>query len=209
VSQPTFLLLAEALLMIRSRVKDEKSTGYISESPPPTALPARVAALKSKEADRRKSLPVPQPSQPTSARKRRKSDSATEQDHASARQMREPRQAHAAETPIIVLGEGEGSDTDSEPLSDAPSESDGEILVEASPSPSNRSISASPGPVVPRQGTRTSTRQPPRKRPSPQRTSARIRVSVGNIPSLPQPTRAEREEEKDVSSQSSYHLHIS
>jgi hypothetical protein len=173
----------------------------MSESPPPTALPARVAALKIKEtSDRRKSLPAPQPSQPPISRKRRKSESAS----AVSRPMRKPRQAHDHDSTITVLSEDEVvSDTDSEPLSDPPSESDSDIQVidmkphEAmTPSPSTRSASATPVPIAPRQGTRASTRtQPPRNGPPPSSISARIRGSVAETAPSPLPQAPEPEQE--------------
>ena len=171
-------------------MRDEKSTLYMSESPPPTALPARVLALKSKEvSDRRKSLPAPQSSQTQTSRKRRQSESTS---HTSKRPMRNPRQAST----ITVPSEGDVSDTDSA-LSDPPSESDSEI--EAAPNPASSTSSNGLGlsaiiPIVRPEATRPSGRPPPRKRPSPPRTSTRVRLPVA----APQPPPAEHEKTQHV-----------
>jgi hypothetical protein len=164
----------------------------MSESPPPTALPARILALKSKEvSDRRKSLPTPQSSQTQTSGKRRLSESTT--NHANTRPMRKPRQAST----VTVPSEGEVSDTDSEPLSDPPSESDSE--VEAAPhaasSASSTGLGLSATPSVRSEATRPSGRPPPRKRPSPPRTTTRVRLSVA----APPPPQAEPEKTQNVS----------
>ena len=165
-------------------MRDEKSTVYTSESPPPTALPARVLALKSKEvSDRRRSLPVPQSSQPPTSRKRRQSECTS---HTSSRPMRKPRQAST----ITISGEGEVSDTDSDPLSDAPSESDSELEtapheVASSTSSTALGLSATTPSVRP-EPARASGRPPPRKRPSPPRMTTRVRLSTSAAPPPPQ-----------------------
>jgi hypothetical protein len=159
-------------------MRDEKSTIYMSESPPPTALPARVLALKSKEiSDRRKSLPA-QSSQTQSPLKRRQSESTS---HTSTRPMRKPRQAST----ITVPSEGEVSDSDSDTLSDPPSESDSEM--EATPHAASSASSTGLGlsattPGVRPEASRLSGRPPPRKRPSPPRTTTRVRLSVAAPP---------------------------
>jgi hypothetical protein len=154
----------------------------MSESPPPTALPARVLVLKSKEvSDRRKSLPAPQSSQTQTSRKRRQSESTS---LTSKRPMRNPRQAST----ITVQSEGVVSDTDSDTLSDPPSESDSEMesAPHAVPSTSSTALGLSATtPSVRPQATRLSGRPPPRKRPSPPRTTTRVRLSVAAAPSLP------------------------
>ena len=165
-------------------MRDEKSTIYMSESPPPTALPARVLALKSKEvSDRRRSLPA-QSSQTQTSGKRRLSESTT--NHANTRPMRKPRQAST----VTVPSEGEMSDTDSEPLSDPPSESDSE--VEAAPHAASSASSTGLG--LSATATRPSGRPPPRKRPSPLRTTTRVRLSVAAAP----PPQAEPEKTQHV-----------
>jgi len=182
-------IVVKASSYLRSKVRDEKSTIYMSESPPPTALPARVLALKSKEApDRRKSLPAPS-SQTQTSRKRRQSESNT---HTSKRPMRNPRQAST-----ITVQSDEVSDTDSDPLSDPPSESDTEI--EAAPNPASSTSSNGLGlsatiPSVRPEAARPSGRPPPRKRPSPPRTTTRVRLSVA----APQPSPAEPEKTRHV-----------
>ena len=162
----------------------------MSESPPATALPARVLALKSKEAsDRRKSLPAPSSLTQTS-RKRRQSESTN---HTSKRPMRNPRQAST----ITVPSEGDVSDTDSDTLSDPPSESDSEIEPAQNPASSTSSnglgLSATIPSVRP-EATRPSGRPPPRKRPSPPRTTTRVRLPIA----APQPPPAEPEKTQHV-----------
>ena len=153
----------------------------MSESPPPTALPARVLALKSKEvSDRRKSLPA-QSSQTQTSGKRRLSESTT--NHANTRPMRKPRQAST----VTVPSEGEVSDTDSDTLSDPPSESDSEM--ESAPHATSSASSTGLGlsattPGARPEATRPSGRPPPRKRPSPPRTTTRVRLSVAAAPPL-------------------------
>ena len=171
-------------------MRDEKSTTiYMSESPPPIALPARVLALKSKEvSDRRKSLPV-QSSQAQTSRKRRQSESTSH----TTRPMRNPRQASA----ITVQSEGEVSDTDSDTLSDPPSESDSDINTAphaaSSASSTGLGLSATTPSVRP-EATRPSGRPPPRKRPSPPRMITRVRLSAAAAP----PPQAELKEAQHV-----------
>lgn len=148
----------------------------MSESPPPTALPARVLALKSKEADRRRSLPTPQSSQATISRKRRQSDIITHTN--SARPMRERGQASAITDTSDDEDEDEDENSDSE-LSDVPSESNSEI--EATPYAGGKAPSSPDrSPSVAFLGARSTAprvggRPPPRKRPSPPRTFIRPR----------------------------------
>jgi hypothetical protein len=165
----------------------------MSESPPPTGLPARVAALKSlKEAaaDRRRSLPVQQTTSHTSTpRKRRKSEHIPENTSHPVRKS--SRNAGQIST-ITVESEDEVSDTDSEPLSDAPSESASESAsrpIEAIPSPTPSTgscitVASNPN-VANRKPTRASTRtQPSRRRPSPSRDATRTALPVA-APSPP------------------------
>ena len=163
--------------------------------PPPTALPARVLALKSKEvSDRRKSLPAPQSSQTPTSRKRRQSESTS---HTSSRPMRKPRQAST----ITIPSEGEVSETDSDPLSDAPSESDSELEAAphevASPTSSTGLGLSATTPSHRPEPTRPSGRPPPRKRPSPPRTTTRVRPSAAAAPPPP-PSQAEPEKAQHV-----------
>jgi hypothetical protein len=172
-------------------VRDEKSTTiYMSESPPPTALPARVLALKSKEvSDRRKSLPA-QSSHTQTSRKRRQSEGTN---HTSTRPMRNPRQASTTS-----VQSDEVSDTDSDTLSDPPSESDSEMesapQAASSASFTGLGLSATTPGVRP-EAIRPSGRPPPRKRPSPPRTTTRVRLSVA----APPPPQAEPEKTQNVS----------
>jgi len=168
----------------------------MSGSPPPTALPARVLALKSKEvSDRRKSLPALQSSQTQTSRKRRQSESTS---HTSLRPMRKPRQAST----ITIPSEGEVSDTDSDPLSDAPSESDSEPEaapheVASSTSSIGLGLSATTPSIRP-EPARPSGRPPPRKRPSPPRTTTRVRLPAAAA-AAPPPPQAEPEKAQHVS----------
>jgi hypothetical protein len=167
----------------------------MSQSPPPTGLPARVAALKQikdEAAERRRSLPVQPSSSESRSSKRRRSEGAVLQPRRESGRNRYQRAT------ITVKDEDEISDTDSEPLSDAPSESDTEPdmvyavqplaidFATSSSSSAGSSIAVAPRPQASQitRVTRTSTRiQPPRK--SPSRTSARIKVSVAAALSPP------------------------
>jgi len=198
----------EGVLIDRSKVREDHNSVFMSQSPPPAGLPARVAALKllkDEAAERRKSLPVPRSLAPSNSRKRRRSEGpARPPTRTSGRDLRR----HAT---ITVRDEDEISDTDSEPLSDAPSESDTEAdmihavqapSVEVFPSPaslasSSKPAASRPNPDAQTRITRPSTRtQPPRNPPA--RTSARIRVSLAAVPSPPPPV-LEADAETEVS----------